>query len=106
METSLAPSPIANVLEPIPFEIFTTTSDFCNGVTLQQSTAEHFEAIWMNFSVSFFFRFSNRTLSTKKLIGSDRLKEPSSKNFKTLLVFEYPTEILPIDDEYPTFDSL
>ena len=53
METSLAPSPIANVLEPIPFEILTTTSDFCSGVTLQQSTAEHFEAIWMNFSVSF-----------------------------------------------------
>ena len=53
METSLAPSPIAKVLEPIPFDIFTTTSDFCNGVTLQQSTAEHFEAIWINFSVSF-----------------------------------------------------
>jgi len=59
METSLAPSPIAKVLEPIPFDIFTTTSDFCNGVTLQQSTAEHFEAIWINFSVSFLVRFSS-----------------------------------------------
>ena len=59
METSLAPSPIAKVLEPIPLEIFTTTSDFCNGVTLQQSTAEHFEAIWINFSVNFFAGVSN-----------------------------------------------
>lgn len=51
IETSLAPSPIANVTAFLARLISSTTSAFCNGVTRQHITALHCEAMSRNLKV-------------------------------------------------------
>lgn len=54
IETSLAPSPMAKVTAFLALFINSTTKAFCNGVTLQQITDLHCEAISRNLEYIYF----------------------------------------------------
>lgn len=73
METSLAPSPMARVTAFLARLISSTTSAFCRGVTRQQITALHCEAMSRNlqrYDNEYFSLFPSLFLFSTHLVSS------------------------------------